>query len=155
MIALQIRFPDNLIVCELLKQNHIPCFCEVKGDNFDLSFSEPLPPARGSVQGLSAKDIDARVPALGGSQYSHYCNGMVTLRKLETNEFEITDLLFFSTCLGWCTVAENSTLGPLRQEFLDGEADATEALSHVRDKKKKDKYLRLSKLSELAQKDDR
>lgn len=114
-MLLKIQFPDNLIVQSLLEQKNIPCFCRVRGSSFELLFQDPLPQATGVVGGWTHKVIDERAEAGGGGQYSHYCFGMVTLKKTDEHVFDIVDLYFFESTNGWCPIMEGGKLSPVRQ----------------------------------------
>lgn len=114
-MLLKIQLPDNLVVQGLLVQKNIPCFCRVRGTSFELLFQGPLPQAVGVVEGWTHKVIDDRAPAGAGGEYTHYCFGMVTLKKAEENVFDIVDLSFFESTIGWCPILEKGELCAVRQ----------------------------------------
>lgn len=114
-MLLKIQLPDNLVVKSLLEQKNIPCFCRVRGTSFELLFQGPLPQATGVVEDWTHKVIDDRAPAGAGGEFTHYCFGMVTLKKAEEHVFDIVDLSFFESTTGWCPIMTSGELCAVRQ----------------------------------------
>ena len=127
-MQLKIKLADNLIVQGLLEQKNIPCFCQIKGCLFELLFQAPLPQATGSIEGWTHKEIDIRAPAGAGGQYTHYCFGMVTLKKVGENIFDILDLSFFKNSLGWFPILEGGKLCEPRLQNSQEELDELESM---------------------------
>lgn len=109
-MLLKIQLPDNLVVQGLIEQKNIPCFCRVRGTSFEILFQDPLPQALGNVEGWTQKMIDDRAPAGAGGNYTHYCFGMVSLKKAAEDVFEIMDLSFFESTNGWCPIMKGGEL---------------------------------------------
>jgi hypothetical protein len=114
-MLLKIQLPDNLVVQGLLEQKNIPCFCRVRSSSFEILFQDPFPQATGVVEGWDQRVLDERADAGAGGQYLHYCFGMVTLRKAGEHIFDIVDLSFFKSSIGWCSIVESGKLSPLKQ----------------------------------------
>lgn len=114
-MLLKIQLPDNLVVQSLLEQNNIPCFCRIRGSSFELLFQDPLPQATGNVDGWTHKIIDDRAPAGAGGEYTHYCFGMVTLKQSGEHVFDIMDLSFFKSTIGWCPIMVGGELCEVRE----------------------------------------
>jgi hypothetical protein len=135
MIRLHIRFPDNIIADEVIKQKHIPCFCKYRGE-LEVSFNSPLPEAIGKVDGLSMTDLSDRASAGAGGHYIFFEFGMITLRMIEKEVFDVVDLLFFDGTEGWRTIVENGELAPPLERHTQEERDAFNALFPPLRKKK-------------------
>ena len=105
-MKLNIEFPRNMITEELLNQKNIPCFCKVSGD-FQISFQEPLPEVAGKVSEWDRIKLEERALAGAGGEYTHYTNGMITLKEIGLTQYQIIDLSFFCRSYGWCTIIEN------------------------------------------------
>ena len=105
-MKLNIEFPRNMITEELLKQKNIPCFCKVSAD-FEISFQEPLPKVVGKVSEWDRHELEERALAGAGGKYTHYTNGMITLKEIDLNQYQILDLSFFCRSHGWCPIIEN------------------------------------------------
>lgn len=114
-MLLKIQLPDNLVVQSLLEQKNIPCFCRVRGSSFELLFQDPLPQAVGIVEGWTHRVIDDRAPAGAGGMYTHYCFGMVTLKQAGENVFNILDLSFFESAIGWSPIMAGGELCEVRE----------------------------------------
>lgn len=140
-MQLIVQLPDNLIVQGLLEQKNIPCLCRIKGGLFEVLFQDPLPQATGSVEGWTHKEIDTRSPAGVGGKYTHYCFGMVTLKKTAEHIFDIVDLSFFEFNLGWFTILEGGKLCEPRPWNSQEELDEIEAMFPPRKLNKKRKKL--------------
>jgi len=99
---LTILLPDNLNTESMLRQPNIPCFCKKGGGKLELSFHHPLPEATGFIHDWDSEKIDQRAPAGGGGAYTHYGFAMVTLRRIDKDNYNILDLSFFETNYpGW------------------------------------------------------
>jgi hypothetical protein len=136
-MLLKIQLPDNLIVQGLLEQKNIPCFCRIKGSSFELLFQDPLPQATGSVEGWSYKEIDIRAPSGAGGEYRHYCFGMVTLKREEEHAFDIVELSFFKSTLGWFPIVEGGQWCKPRSRNTQEELDELEAMFPLKKGNKK------------------
>jgi hypothetical protein len=104
MMNLNIEIPKNLVTEQLLKQKNIPCFCKVSKD-FEISFRQPE--ATGNVSEWDRKKFEERAIAGAGGKYTHYTDGMITLREIGVNQYKIVDLALFYHNFGWCQVLEN------------------------------------------------
>lgn len=141
-MLLKIQLPDNLVVQSLLEQKNIPCFCRVSGSSFELLFQDPLPEATGVVEGWTQRVIDERADAGTGGQYSHYCFGMVTLMKKGEHVFDIVDLSFFKSSIGWCPIMEGCELSPVRQwNALEDELEFEASFKNKKLNKKQQKTM--------------
>ncbi len=110
-MKLNIKFPNNLITDNLLKQKRIPCFCKISGE-FEISFSETVPESSGIVSDWDRKELELRAVAGAGGQYTHYAHGLITLEKAETDTYKIIDLEMFYTNFGWCPILRNGEYAP-------------------------------------------
>ncbi len=140
-MLLKIQLPDNLVTQGLLEQKNIPCFCRVRGSSFELLFQHPLPEATGDVEGWTQKVIDDRAPAAAGGEYTHYCFGMVTLKKAGENVFDIVDLSFFNRTIGWCSIRESGELCEVRQWNTPEELEFEASFKNKSRNKKQQKIL--------------
>jgi hypothetical protein len=142
---LHIELPKNLRVEGMLGQKNIPCLCRIGGGKgFELAFQNPLPEAIGRVEGWDCALIDERAPAGAGGQYTHYCFGVVTLKRVEANLYSIVDLSFFQEAYpGWFPIVTDgawSTPAPQKtpEELAEMEAfDASFRTSKLNKKQKK------------------
>jgi len=105
-MKLNIEIPRNMITEALLTQKNIPCFCKVSA-NFEISFHEPVPEVVGKVYEWDRKELGKRVLAGVGGEYTHYTSGMITLKEIGLNQYQIMDLSFFCYSFGWCPIIEN------------------------------------------------
>ncbi|MDQ4629831.1 hypothetical protein [Janthinobacterium lividum] len=110
-IYLNIDFPQDLTVVEMLQQKSIPCFCRVAKD-FEIIFQSPLPESVGVVQGWDSALLEERAVAGGGGRYTHYAFAMITLEKFQANVYKINDLSLFYTSFGWCPILINGEYAP-------------------------------------------
>ena len=118
-MKLNINFPDNLITFDLLKQVRIPCFCKIS-EEFEIGFSDTVPESHGVVSEWDRKELESRAVAGAGGQYTHFANGLITLRKLSGGVFEIIDLDMFYRSYGWCAILTNGKYA-IPGEFWDVE----------------------------------
>lgn len=109
-LRLRIALPDSIGIQDALRQKNMPCFCRIKGSVFQMVFQEPLFDSEGTVEEWVQEVIDRRAPAGAGGEYTHHCYGMVSLKNLEENFFEITDLSFFKNPFGWCQILMDGNL---------------------------------------------
>ena len=121
-ITLNIEFEKNLLTEELVLQKKIPCLCRVSKD-FEIVFKDPLPEAVGVVHGWDRAMLEQRAMAGAGGKYTHYGYGLLTLKSIKENVYEITDLDFFSTGFGWCQILIDSEYGPPGNFWDDDEED--------------------------------
>lgn len=141
-MLLKIQLPDNLVVQSLLEQKNIPCVCRVNGVSFQLLFQDPLPQATGDVEGWTQKVIDDRAPAGAGGEYTHCCFGMVTLKRAGEHVFEIEDLSFFESTIGWCPIMASSELCEARQwNTLEEELEFEASFKNKKRNKKQQKIM--------------
>lgn len=110
-MKLSISFPDNLITDELLNQVRIPCFCKLSRE-FVITFSDTVPESAGVVLEWSREELELRAVAGGGGEYTHYNNGLITLKKIDENLFDIIDLEMFYRSFGWCVVLRGGEYAP-------------------------------------------
>ncbi|WCM88098.1 hypothetical protein [Acidovorax sp. NCPPB 3576] len=137
-MILNIVFPDNLIVEQLLALEGIPCLCKVKGGvSFEIEFVHPLPLASGFVENWNSRDIDRRSSAGAGGVYTHYCFGKITLKKIDEKKYEIINLDFFNRSLGWLGILANSELC---EEYKSDEPDWLKELEKTPLKNKKKRF---------------
>lgn len=108
---LLIALPDNLITDSLLMQKRIPCRCRVEVD-FEISIAETIPESSGKVDGWDATELDLRVPPYVGGTVSHDASGMITLKKVHGDVYEIVDLEMFNRGFGWCPVVVDGAYAP-------------------------------------------
>ena len=116
-MKLQIEFPDNLITEQLLAQKEIPCRCRVEID-FNISFSDTNPGVTGMVLEWDREALDLRVPRYIGGTASHDSFGVITLKGVGPNLYEIVDLEVFNRGFGWCPVIAAGEYAP-PGEFWD------------------------------------
>ena len=107
MMKLNIEIPKNLATDQLLKQENIPCFCRV-AQEFEIIFQEPFPETVGVVSEWDRGELEKRALAGGGGKYTHYTNGMITLKEIGLNQYQIINLSLFNRIFGWCSIIENS-----------------------------------------------
>ena len=105
-MKLNIKFPDNLVTDDLLRQQRIPCLCKIS-TRFEISFSVTIPESTGLVFDWSREELELRAVAGAGGQYTHYANSLITLSKIGQDLYEIIDLEMFYRSFGWCTVLRN------------------------------------------------
>ena len=111
MMNLVIEFPKNLVTISLLKLRKIPCFCKVAHD-FEISFHAPAPEVTGKVSEWDEYRLNNTVcPGVGG-KYAHYTNGLITLKEINLNFYQIVELFFFDRRFGWCPVIQGGDYAP-------------------------------------------
>lgn len=120
-IYLNIDFPHNLTVIELLQQKNIPCLCRVAKD-FEIVFQAPLPEAVGVVHGWDRTLLEERAVAGGGGRYTHCAFATITMEKVQAGMYQIHDLALFYTGFGWCPVLVDGEYAP-PGNFWDKEDD--------------------------------
>ncbi|WP_073222825.1 hypothetical protein [Massilia sp. CF038] len=106
MMKLNIEILKNLATDQLLEQENIPCFCRV-AQEFEIIFQDPFPEVVGVVSDWDRRELEKRAPAGGGGKYTHYTNGMVTLKEIGINQYEIKNLSLFNRISGWSSIIEN------------------------------------------------
>jgi len=119
MMKLNIEIPKNLATEQLLKQKNIPCFCRVAKE-FEILFQDPFPESVGIVSEWDRRELEKRAVAGAGGRYTHYTNGMVTLKEIDLNQYQIVDLYFFNRNFGWCPVIVNNAYA-MPKKFWDEE----------------------------------
>lgn len=102
-MILNIKFPQNLITDSLVGQERIPCLCKVS-DKFEILFQSPILVAEGIVTGWDRKKLEERALAGAGGAYTHCASGLITLKKIEPDKFNIYELSLFYADFGWCPV---------------------------------------------------
>ncbi len=105
-MILTIDFPQDLRTEALLQQVRIPCLCKVATE-FAISFSVTVPPSEGVVSGWDRRELELRVVAGGGGEYTHYSQGLITLEAVGQGAYRIIDLEMFYTGFGWCAVIKD------------------------------------------------
>lgn len=105
-MKIKIDFPKNMITDGLIVQERIPCVCKI-ARNFEVCFSDTVPESSGIVEEWDRQALESRAVAGGGGEYTHYANGLITLRKIDDHYYEITDLQMFYYLYGWCYVVKN------------------------------------------------
>lgn len=110
-MMLKIKFPDNLITDELIGQVRIPCLCKISTE-FEISFLDTVPESSGIVLDWSREELEQRAVAGAGGEYTHYNNGLITLKKIAEGTFEIVDLEMFYRNFGWCVVLRGGEYAP-------------------------------------------
>lgn len=119
-MKLKTEFPDNLNSEMLLSCKLIPCFCKISSV-FEIEFNEIMQTnVTGLVEDWDIKEIDLRSPAGGGGKYIHYNYGLVTLNKIDRDIYNIVELRFFCSSVGWNSIVVNGMYGPIG-EFWDDE----------------------------------
>jgi len=103
---LNIQIPKNLVTEELLRQKNIPCFCRVSRD-FEISLQDPFPDVTGKVSDWDRRELEKRAMAGAGGKYTHYTNGLITIKEIDANQYHIIDLSLFCCSSGWCPIVEN------------------------------------------------
>lgn len=151
-MLLKIKLPDNLVVQNLLEQKNIPCFCRIRGNLFELLFQDPLPQSVGTVEGWTQKIINDRAQAGTGGEYTHYCFGMVTLKRVEEHAFDIVDLSFFIRTIGWCPIIAGNELFEVKQSSTQEELEFEASFKSRRPNKKQQKTMDALVKTELADK---
>lgn len=116
-MKLKIKFPQNLITESLIGLCNIPCVVRVSSA-FEIFFQEPLIQVAGIVEDWDRTLLEARVIAGTGGEFSHYSYAMVSLAKIDENNYEITDLSMFVRYYGWCVVLNGGIYGPPK-DFSD------------------------------------
>jgi len=107
MLEVNVHFEDNLYTKKILEVNDIPCVCKISS-TFEIEFLEAVPQVTGKVLNWTHKDIDARVPAGAGGDYTHYNFGIISISKLDNNLYIIEKLSMFDLWSGgWIKVIEN------------------------------------------------
>jgi hypothetical protein len=117
MMRLKIKFPPNLITESLIGLSNIPCVVRVSSV-FEVFFQAPLIEAAGIVEGWDLQLIAERVIAGTGGEFSHHRFAMVSLAKMEKDNYEIIDLSMFVRHYGWCVVLSGGVYGPPK-DFSD------------------------------------
>lgn len=110
-MKLVIRFPQDMRTEQLLRQSRIPCLCKVSKD-FEISFSDTVPASSGFVCDWDRREFELRAVAGGGGKYTHYANGLITLRKIGVDTYKIIDLEMFYTNFGWCAILKDGEYAP-------------------------------------------
>ena len=137
-MQLTIKLPDNLIVKDLLEKKNIPCLGKIKGLLFEIEFLYPLPQATGTVDGWTHEEIDERVPAGAGGEYTHYSFTQITLRSVGGDIYDVVDLSFFNFIRGWLPVLINGELCESQYKNTQEELDELDAMyPPVKSKKKR------------------
>lgn len=102
-MRLRINLPNDLTSQNLVRQKDIPCVCKVS-NVFELELLSPHLNIGGIVEGWSANEIAARVPAGGGGRYTHVRYGLVTLQESGVGVLEVRSLSMFYEAYGWLPV---------------------------------------------------
>jgi len=105
-VKLNIVFPENMKTEQLLMQERIPCVCKIS-KNFEISFSDTVPEATGTVSEWDRRELELRAIAGAGGHYTHYANSLITLVAIEPGIYKIKSLEFFYVNFGWCAVISN------------------------------------------------
>lgn len=95
----------------------------------------------GNVEGWTQKVIDERAPAGAGGEYTHYCFGMVTLKRAGEHVFDIVDLSFFKSTIGWCPFMANGELCEVRQWNTPEELEFEASFKNKKRNKKQQKIM--------------
>ncbi len=110
-MRLKIEFPDNLITQKLLAQVRIPCRCLVEAD-FHVTVSETIPSVTGTIVDWDGEMLDLRVPRYVGGTVSHDAFGLISLRLVGANLYDVIELEMFNRTVGWCPVIADGEYGP-------------------------------------------
>ncbi|WP_074924326.1 hypothetical protein [Delftia lacustris] len=105
-MKLHIRFPQNLITVDLLKQKQIPCLVRISNE-FEVIFFDTVPDVSGIVYGWDRDELERRAVASGGGEYTHSARSLITLMREENDIYQIVDLKMFYRSFGWCAVVKN------------------------------------------------
>lgn len=112
-LILRAQFPEDRFVAEILSLPKIPCICKIGQGKFLIEFLEPLFEAIGEVVDFDLNDINGRVPVGAGGEYLHYSFALITLRRVEVDEYLIHDLAFFKRMSpGWFPIVEGGNWAP-------------------------------------------
>ena len=110
-MKLNIVFPESMKTEQLLMQERIPCVCKIS-KNFEISFSDIIPEAIGTVLEWDREELELRAVAGAGGRYTHYANSLITLAALEPDVYNIMSLDFFYVNFGWCAVISKGEYAP-------------------------------------------
>ena len=91
MLKVTVNFDDNLYTKKILEVNNVPCLCKISS-TFEIDFLEAIPQVTGKVLNWNHKDIDARIPAGAGGDYTHYKFSMISISKMDKNLYIIASL---------------------------------------------------------------
>ncbi|CAM9350901.1 hypothetical protein [Acinetobacter bereziniae] len=120
MLKVNVNFDDNLYTKKILEVNNVPCLCKISS-TFEIDFLEAIPQVTGKVLNWNHKDIDARIPAGAGGDYTHYKFSMISISKMDKNLYIIEKLSMFDLWSGgWINIIENREYTELIEE---GEPD--------------------------------
>ena len=143
-MKLHIDFKNFLSSDSLVKQEKIPCVIQI-GDNFNILFFEPLPEVIvgsftvGTVVDWDRWLLDKRAPGRVGGCYTHHEPGMITLKGISKNTYQIYDLYIFSSYHGWHSIIEKGEYAtPIN--FSDNDEDDPVYMERIaREKKLKER----------------
>ncbi|WP_169806117.1 hypothetical protein [Roseateles chitosanitabidus] len=138
----RVEVPGSLLHHGLFKCEDIPCVCRVDESGFSVSVVAPLPQMKGPVEGWDRKQLELRAPAMGGSHVTFNCPGLISVKHLDGDRYQIRKLSFFVIGYpGWFPIVENEVWAepvcqntPEELEFL---ADIEAEIEMRRTKKKR------------------
>ncbi|MCO3324626.1 hypothetical protein [Pseudomonas aeruginosa] len=110
-MKLRIEFPKDIRTGYLLRQERIPCLCKVSKE-FEIYFSDTIPESSGVVLEWNRKELELRAISGGGGRYTHYGNGLITLKDVGADTYQIIDLEIFYARFGWCVVLKDGEYAP-------------------------------------------
>lgn len=111
-MKIDIKFNSKFTEDRVLSWSEIPCHCRINQDGFIIDLSSALRmDVFAKVISWDQKNIDHRVPALGGGNCTHDYPGLITIEK-EKDSYLIVSLSMFTSGL-WCSVISNRELSAL------------------------------------------
>ena len=107
----------------LLEKKYIPCFCKIRPDKFEVSFTiDSAEEIVLSVENFELDRLEEYVPAGVGGQWWIYNDSIITIKSNINNPsiLEILDLAFFDPYLGWCWAIKDGKYAEVREVDDDG-----------------------------------
>lgn len=136
-MKLHIDFKDIISADSLVKQEKIPCFIQA-GKNFNILFPEPCPNVIGTVSDWDIWLLHERAPSRVGGNYMYQELGMITLKELSKNVYQIYDLYIFSPYSGWLKIVEKGEYADPTNFYDNDEDDPVYMERIAREKKLKE-----------------
>lgn len=102
---------------DLFKQPDIPCRVIV-GEDFTITFNDGCK-IIANVQDWDLDKMQLIYPMRAGGNYFLFEQAMITLDKINTYTYDIKQLKFFSSLVGWNTIFENGHYVSVIDKFTD------------------------------------
>lgn len=97
------EFPDYLDAQEMLTKDNTPCFIKA-GYQTEIILDYGRRNLHGKLSGWSEINVCSLCPAGAGGEYIYYNHAMITINKINQNEYDVINLKMFDAYIGWCNI---------------------------------------------------